>query len=94
MHLHTDNIKIELNSNFLDQLIQNDCLKINGSIISSTHLMLEFEALIEEEEIVFDVYYDQNHDFLKIHTDEDYERSFNEYFRADQFRHAKIEMLQ
>lgn len=85
---------LELNSEYLNILYLKNFLKINGVIEDSEYIMFEFEALIEEEEIIFDVYYDKNYNFTKIYTDEDYERSFREYFKADQFIDAKIQELQ
>ncbi|NHC04241.1 hypothetical protein G9F31_10745 [Acinetobacter sp. 187] len=93
MELIINQYILELDSDYLNTLYYKNCLKINGMILNPKYLMFEFEVLIEEEEIVFDVYYDQKHKFMKIYTDEDYERSFREYFKADQFLDAKIKVI-
>lgn len=90
MILSAQNYKIELFSEFLNQLNQQNCFKLNGVSAEKNLYLFEFEALIDDEEIVFDVIYDQNSNISKLHVDQDYERSFHQYFNQSQFENAVI----
>lgn len=94
MQLSTQDLKIELFSASLHQIAQHYGLQLNGATLSNQQLVLEFQSCIDDEDIVFDVYYDQNLRLEKFHVDEDYERSFHQYFHLDQFSDAHIEFLQ
>lgn len=90
MILHTDGLDIEFFSRHINDLVLNNQFQVNGSIESKDGVMIEFGALIEDEEIVFDAYYDHAHQLSKLHVDEDYERTFYAHFKKEEFEQSKI----
>lgn len=90
MQLSIQELNIEIFSESLDQIEKKYGFQLNGAIIEPEQLILEFQTCIDDEDIVFDVYYDQNSHFEKIHVDEDYERTFHEHFHSTQFSDSHI----
>ena len=89
MLLQYNDYGIELESTYINQLIAENKFKLNGTIVEKNTLMFEFEAFIEDEEIIIDVYYSDK-DLVKLYIDETYEINFNRYFKKSDFENFKI----
>lgn len=90
MILHTEGFKIEFFSTYVNDLITKNNLTIHGSQISEDGIMVEFGAVFEDEDIVFDVYYDKAYQFSKLHIDEDYQRTFHDQIKVEEFQNSRI----
>jgi hypothetical protein len=89
MLLQCNGYGIELESIYINQLISENKFKLNGRILEKNTLMFEFEAFLEDEEIIFDVYYTDN-SLVKIYVDETYEIIFRRHFKTSDFEFFKI----
>ena len=90
MVFHTRSQKINLISPSISNLMSEYNLKINGVVELSEGIIFEFGAVIDDEEIVFDVYYDKYNQFKKLHVDEDYQPTFRENLKQEYFENALI----
>ena len=90
MVFQTRSQKLNLVSPSISNLMSEYNLKINGIIELSEGIMFEFGAIIDNEEIVFDVYYDQHNQFKKLHVDDDYQPTFRENLKQEYFENVLI----
>lgn len=90
--LENSNFIIKIFSDHVNKMIEEKKMTLNGVIYSPIEIMFEFCVVIDDEDIIFEAYYNHNNQLLRLHVDEDYSRSFFPNFKKRDFESVDIKI--